>query len=234
MFSLICPVLQIFVLIQSDGFPSGSDGKDGKESACNVGDLGSIPGSGISPGGGHSNPLQYSCLENPMDREAWWATVCGVTKNWTWLRTWLSDFPFTFHLHVLEKEMATHSSVLAWRIPGTREPGGLSSVGLHRVRHDWSDLAAAAAETYTHTCLLGSESWWLIQARWFCFPELRVQETRRQRETLTAWSTPHLTQCFSHVVTSSSSHTGRDDTLTCSPVLCMWGLKLAKTVFSLF
>ena len=59
-------------------------------------------------------------------------------------QAWLSDFPFTFHFHELEKEMATHSSVLAWRIPGTGEPGGLPSMGSHRVRHDWSDLAAAA------------------------------------------------------------------------------------------
>ena len=57
----------------------------------------------------------------------------------------MSDFPFTFHFHALEKEMATHSSVLAWRIPGTGEPGGLPSMVSHRVRHDWSDLAAAAA-----------------------------------------------------------------------------------------
>ena len=75
-----------------------------------------------------------------MDGGAWWAAVHGVTKS----RTQLSDFPFTFHFHALEKEMAAHSSVLAWRIPGTGEPGGLPSVGLHRVRHDCSDLAAAA------------------------------------------------------------------------------------------
>ena len=74
-----------------------------------------------------------------MDGGAWWAAVHGVAKS----QTWLSDFPFTFHFHALEKEMATHSSVLAWRIPGTGEPGGLPSVGLHRVGHDWSDLAAA-------------------------------------------------------------------------------------------
>ena len=83
MFSLICPVLQLFVLIQSDGFPSGSDGKDGKESACNVGDLGSIPGSGISPREGNGYLLQYSCLEYSTDREAWRATVHGVTKGQT-------------------------------------------------------------------------------------------------------------------------------------------------------
>ena len=75
-----------------------------------------------------------------MDGGAWWATVHGVTKS----RTRLSDFTFTFHFHALEKEMAIHSSVLAWRIPGTGEPGGLLSLGLHRVRHDWNDLAAAA------------------------------------------------------------------------------------------
>ena len=84
--------------------------------------------------------LQYSCLENPMDGGAWWAAVHGVAKS----RTWLSDFTFTFHFHALEKEMAPHSSVLAWRIPGTGDPGGLPSMGLHRVRHNWSDLAAAA------------------------------------------------------------------------------------------
>ena len=84
--------------------------------------------------------LQYSCLGNPMDGGAWWAAVHGVAKS----RTRLSNFTFTFHFHALGKEMATHSSVLAWRIPGTREPGGLPSMGSHRVGHDWSDLAAAA------------------------------------------------------------------------------------------
>ena len=92
-------------------------------------------------GEGNGNPLQYSCLEYPMGRGAWWAAVHGVVKS----QTWLSDFNFTFHFHALEKEMATHSSVLAWRIPGTAEPGGLPSMESHRIRHDWSDLAAAAA-----------------------------------------------------------------------------------------
>ena len=77
-------------------------------------------------------PLQHSCLENPMDRGAWWAAVRGVAKS----QTRLTDFTFTFHFHALEKEMATHSSVLAWRIPGTAEPGGLPSMGSHRVGHD--------------------------------------------------------------------------------------------------
>ena len=76
-----------------------------------------------------------------MDRGAWWAAVHGVAKS----QTRLSDFTFTFHFHALKKEMATHSSVLAWRIPGMGEPGELTSMGSHRVGHNWSDLAAAAA-----------------------------------------------------------------------------------------
>ena len=90
---------------------------------------------------GTGTPLQYSCLENPMDGGAWWAAVHGVAKS----QTQLSNSTFTFHFHALEKEMATHSSVLAWRIPGTGEPGGLLSMGSQRVGHNWSDLAAAAA-----------------------------------------------------------------------------------------
>ena len=78
------------------------------------------------------NPLQYSCLETPMDGGAWWAVVHGVARS----RTRLSDFAFTFHFDALEKEMATHSSVLAWRIPGMGEPGGCPSGGSHRVGHD--------------------------------------------------------------------------------------------------
>ena len=81
---------------------------------------------------GTGTPLQCSCLENPMDGGAWWAAVHGVTKS----RTRLSDFTFTFHFHALEKEMAACSSVLAWRIPGTGEPGELLPMGSHRVRHD--------------------------------------------------------------------------------------------------
>ena len=87
----------------------------------------------------NGTPLQYSCLENPMDGGAWWAAVYGVARS----QTRLSDFTFTFHFHALEKEMATRSSVLAWSIPGTGEPGGLPSLGSHRVGYDWSDLAAA-------------------------------------------------------------------------------------------
>ena len=80
---------------------------------------------------GDGTPLQYSCLENPMDGGAWKTAVHGVAEG----RIQLRDFTFTFHFHALEKGMATHSSVLAWRIPGMGEPGGLPSMGLHRVRH---------------------------------------------------------------------------------------------------
>ena len=97
---------------------------------------------------GNGTPLQYSCLENPMDGGAWWAAVHGVAKS----QTRLSHFTFTSHFHALEKEIATHSGVLAWRIPGTGEPGGLPSMGSHRVRHDWSDLAAAAAVFAYNPC----------------------------------------------------------------------------------
>ena len=86
----------------------------------------------LRPGEGNGTPLQYSSLENPMDRGAWWAAVRGVAKS----RIRLSDFAFNFHFHALEEEMATHSSVLAWRIPGMGESGGLPSMGSHRVGHD--------------------------------------------------------------------------------------------------
>ena len=85
-------------------FPGGSEFK---ESACNAGDLGSIPGSGRSPGEGNGNPLQYSCLENPMDRGAWWATVHGVTKS----RTLLSDFTFTFNVLITTFHKMIHFQI---------------------------------------------------------------------------------------------------------------------------
>ena len=86
----------------------------------------------IYPREGNGTPLQYSCLENPMDGGACWVAVHGVTEG----QTRLSNFTFTFHFHALEMEMATHFNVLAWRIPGMGEPGGLLSMGLHRVIHD--------------------------------------------------------------------------------------------------
>ena len=101
-------------------------------------------GSGLISDNGGS--LQSSCLENPMDGGGWWAAVHGVVRS----QTRLSDFTFTFHFHALEKEMATHSSVLAWRIPWTVEPGGLPSMGSHRVGRVWSDLAAAAVHAHAN------------------------------------------------------------------------------------
>ena len=108
-----------------------------------------------------------------MDGEAWRAAVHGVAEG----RTRLSDFTLTFHFHALEKEMATHSSVLAWRIPGTGEPGGLPSMQSHRVRHNWSDLAAAAVRSFIYrvNCML-SCSWrcnimgMLGMVDWTCRP----------------------------------------------------------------
>ena len=94
-------------------------------------------------GEGNGTQLQYFCLGNPMDGGAWWAAVHGVAKSWTRL----SDLTFTFHFHALEKAMATHSSVLAWRIPGTVELGGLPSMGSHRVGHDWSDLVVVIVDS---------------------------------------------------------------------------------------
>ena len=94
--------------------------------------MGLTPELGKFPGVGYGTPLQYSCLENSMDGGAWWAAVHGVTKSWTRL----NDFTFTFHFPALEKEMATYSTILAWRIPGTAEPGGLLSMGSHRVGHE--------------------------------------------------------------------------------------------------
>ena len=101
------------------------------------------------PGLGGGKPVQYSCLENPMDGGAWWAAVNGVAKS----QTQLSDFTFTFHFHALEKEMATHSSVLAWRIPGT----GVTLVGCRPWGHrDWTRLkrlCSSSKATYTEGCL---------------------------------------------------------------------------------
>ena len=114
----------------------------------------------------NGNPLQYSGLENPTEGRAWWAAVHGVAQS----QTRLSDFTFTFHSHASEKEMATHSSVLAWRIPGTGEPGGLLSMRSHRVGHDWSDLAAAAATAATRK---NRRKKWTQN-----IPKLKADETR--------------------------------------------------------
>ena len=128
-------------------------------------------------GEGNGTPLQYSCLENPMDGGAWKAAVHGVAQS----RTRLSHFTFTFHFHALEKEMATHSSVLAWRIPGKGEPGGLLSLGSHRVGYDWSDLAVAARWFYSCIWGLGSEGWnsWIVLALLSTCPLILSQDSVR-------------------------------------------------------
>ena len=112
-------------------------GSDGKAFAYNAGDLGSIPGSRRSPGEGNSNPLQYSCLENPMERGAWKAAVHGVAEG----QTRLSNFTFTFHFHALEKEMATHSSVLAGEFHGQRSLG-TTVHGVAKSRTQLSDFTS--------------------------------------------------------------------------------------------
>ena len=132
-------------------------------------------------GEGNGTPLQYSCLEKPMDGGAWWAAVHGVAGG----RTRLSDFTFTFHFHALDKEMATHSSILAWRIPGTGEPGGLPSMGWHRVGHDWSNLAAAAAALVTLICLVAlSEVPPFLNSRILSFTYLFIAQTSWRSNTL--------------------------------------------------
>ena len=117
-------------------------------------------------GEGNGTPLQYSCLENSMDGGACWAAVHGVAEGWTQL----SDFTFTFHFHALEKEMAMHSSFLAWRIPGMGEPDGLLSMGSHRVGHNWSDLAAVAAQCMSLDIInqyyWNKRTWGIMHAYW--------------------------------------------------------------------
>ena len=103
------------------------------------------------------HPTPYSCLENPMDRGAWWATVHGVARS----QTRLSSFTFTFHFHALEKEMATHSSLLAWRIPWTEKPGRLQSMGSHRVRHDWSDLVVVVVVVVVYISFTRKQALWI-------------------------------------------------------------------------
>ena len=133
-----------------------------------------------------------------MDRRAWWAAVHRVAKS----RTPLSDFTFTFYFHALEKEMATHSSVLAWRIPGTGEPGGLLFMGLHRVGHDWSNLAAAAAASLFTPDSVKS-----------CKQGLNIilsLSTENCQFLLTLISQSLMSRCFC-CLWSSQQHTGRSD-----------------------
>ena len=124
-----------------------------------------------------------------MDGGAWWAAVHGVAKN----QARLSDFPFTFHSHALEKEMATHSSVLAWRIPGTGEPGGLPSMGSNRVGHDWSDLAAAAAAAVL-----------VLEPSTLTSPNMCSRNPRTKEEILHACSHQHYHTLLCSLIFTSS------------------------------
>ena len=114
---------------------------------------------------GNGTPLQYSCLENPMDGGAWKAAVHGVAEG----RTRLSNCTFTFHFHALEKEMATHSSVLAWRTPGMGKPVGLPSMGSHRVGHNWSDLVVVVAWDLKWNLLISFCSFFITNAFAYLF-----------------------------------------------------------------
>ena len=157
-------------------------------------------------GEGNGTPLQYSCLENPMGGGAWWAAVHGVAKSWTLL----SDLTFTIHFHALEKEMATHSSVLAWRIPGMGEPGWLLSMRSHRVGHYWSDLAAAAFPHLTH------------QSSLFLAPILSLWMNTFTFHQSHPWRGPGLVATFYHVM----GHWTQADikTFMCMPsrFSCVW------------
>ena len=140
-------------------------------------------------GEGNGTPFQYSCLENPMDRGAWWAAVHGVAKS----RTWLSDFTFIFHFHALEKEMETHSSDHAWRILGMGEHGGLLSMGSHRVGHNWSDLTAAAAAFQHPSSSFGSSPPYVSPSSFsFGFQGKRPCLEHISKVTSVLLSTPHL------------------------------------------
>ena len=147
----------------------------------------------------------------PWKEEPGWAVVHGLAKS----RTGLSDFTFTFHFHALEKEMATHSRLLAWRSPGTGEPDGLLSMGSHRVGHDWSDLAAVAAEMgtlvalflYTYSSkdvvVIPARNPWETESEYIIFPwEERVPGS----STSTTWSeflesfSDNLIHCFNILI----------------------------------
>ena len=138
-------------------------------------------------------PLQYWCLENSMDGGAWKAAVHGVTEGLT------RQSYFTFHFQVLEKEMANHSSVLSWRIPGMGEAGGLPSMGSHRVGHNWSDVAAAAAAVIENAREFQKKYLfllvWLCQSLWLCGSQKTMENSERDGNTRPPDLTPKKLVC---------------------------------------
>ena len=120
--------------LMTDRYILNCTGSDGKASICNAGVLGFIPGVGISPGERNGTPAQYSCLENSIDRGTWASLVAQRVKHLPVM--WKTQVRSLGWEDPLEEGMATHSSILAWRIPWTEEPGGLQSMGSQRVRHD--------------------------------------------------------------------------------------------------
>ena len=159
-----------------------------------------------------------------MDRGAWWAAVHGVAKS----QTRLSDFTFTFHFHALEKEMATYSSVLAWKIPGTRECGGLPSMGSHRVWHNWSELTASAASINNKSVTKTNILIYRFSTRYVKHVTLRRQ--LRNSLGLIFWSQDHI--LFSRLWTVPSGLVPRVSCLIASSLLIIinffcspcWGL----------
>ena len=116
----------------------------------------------LGSGEGSDTPLQYSCLENTMDGGAWWAAVHGVAKS----RTRLRDFTFTFHFHALEKEMATHSSILAWRILGTEEPGAIYGVSQSWTRLKWLSSSSSSSIGFIFGLDHCSKQYTILLAYW--------------------------------------------------------------------
>ena len=180
-----------------------------------------------------------------MEGGAWWAAVRGVAKS----RTRLSDFTFTFCFHALEKEMATHSSILAWRIPGTGDPGGLPSVGSHRIGHDWSDLVAAAAAHAlrwcaaqpVHTRNLGLK----LQVFGLCTRHLIKPVELSTKEKGRRWSggggtvrlylfTRNLFLFFGILKGLCHWQLGSDIDCFLIPALYLWSIQLILSIFNIF
>ena len=145
----LVPVL-LFLHLYNGLYWTSRGGSDSKESACNSGAPSSIPGSGRSPGEGNGYQLQYSCLENSMNRGAWQVTVHGIPKSWTWQQLTSFSFFLSFFLRDTSVILGLGRS-LGGGLGRTEVPGGLQSIGSQRVRHNWSELAFTQTHTFSHT-----------------------------------------------------------------------------------